>query len=138
MKMTYIYSAAIGLALGLTSCEDFLDTMPDNRAELNSDEKITAILVSAYPTHSSILLTEYGTDNVMDNGKAYNIYHYYPIAEETYLWETSSESSGNDDPNSIWQGYYSAIAAANQALAAIEEMGNPDRLSPQPEESQHP
>ena len=131
MKMKYIYSAAIGLALGFTSCEDFLDTMPDNRAELNSDEKITAILVSAYPTHSSILLTEYGTDNVMDNGKAYNIYHYYPITEETYLWETSSESSGNDDPNSVWQGYYSAIAAANQALVAIEEQGNPERLAPQ-------
>lgn len=129
--MRYIYSAAIGLALGFTSCEDFLDAMPDSRAELNSDEKITAMLVSAYSTNTPIVLTEYATDNVMDNGEAYNVYHYYDITQEAYLWKTSTENSGNDDPNQVWQGYYSAIAAANQALEAIEELGNPERLAPQ-------
>ena len=38
-------------ASGLTtvSCNDFLDKTPDNRTELNTDQKIAKLLVSAYP-----------------------------------------------------------------------------------------
>lgn len=40
-------------ASGLTtvSCNDFLDKTPDNRTELNTDQKIAKLLVSAIPTY---------------------------------------------------------------------------------------
>ena len=45
-----LYTAVIStLCLGITSCSDFLDEMPDNRTELNTDQKIAKLLVSAYP-----------------------------------------------------------------------------------------
>lgn len=49
MKHIYIFSALIGTALLLGSCDDFLNTMPDNRAEIDTEAKVTSILVSAYP-----------------------------------------------------------------------------------------
>ena len=47
MKKYYIIFAA--LLAAATSCEKFLDTMPDNRAKIDSQEKIQKLLVSAYP-----------------------------------------------------------------------------------------
>ena len=45
-----LYTAVIStLCLGITSCSDFLDEMPDNRTELTTEESITKVLVSAYP-----------------------------------------------------------------------------------------
>lgn len=49
MKQKYVFSAFIGTALLLGSCDDFLNTMPDNRAEIDTEAKVTSILVSAYP-----------------------------------------------------------------------------------------
>jgi hypothetical protein len=38
-----------------------------------------------------------------------------------------------DTPSAYWDACYSAIAHANQALDAIEKLGNPARLKPQKE-----
>ena len=35
---------------GFTSCSDFLDTVPDNRTQIDNLDKVKALLVSAYPT----------------------------------------------------------------------------------------
>lgn len=40
---------AVAGMLTATSCKDYLDEMPDNRAELDSESKIISLLVSAYP-----------------------------------------------------------------------------------------
>lgn len=128
MKKIYLNYIAIGAVMTLASCDDFLNTMPDNRAELNSEAKVASILVSAYPNKSTVLMMEYGTDNVQDNGSQYTV--YYKDQEETYLWQDISTDS-NDDPKYVWQTYYRSIASANQALEAIEEMGNPANLAPQ-------
>ena len=50
---TYILLA--GSLFALASCNDFLDTIPDDRTEIDSEQKITNILVSAYPEVSTIL-----------------------------------------------------------------------------------
>ena len=52
----------------LLSCNDFLDTMPDDRAEIDTNDKVTSLLVSAYPTNSLQLIAEMSSDNAMDNG----------------------------------------------------------------------
>ena len=129
MKKNKLYIASVAFAaLSLvTSCDSFLDKLPDDRAEVNTEEKVTSLLVSAYPTASSNLILEWSSDNYADNGKQYStnqdieqVYRFQPLTTQT-----------NDSPKSLWNGYYSAIAAANQALASIDEMGNPASLKAQ-------
>ena len=61
---------AVAGMLTATSCKDYLDEMPDNRAELDSESKIISLLVSAYPENDYIFCTELGTDNVDDFGES--------------------------------------------------------------------
>ena len=44
----YITIALI-CGVSLSSCNKFLDEMPDNRAKLDNEAKIDKLLVSAYP-----------------------------------------------------------------------------------------
>ena len=55
------------LAIVGSSCNDFLDELPDNRTELNSEQKIAKMLVSAYPEGSANELFELYSDNTDDN-----------------------------------------------------------------------
>lgn len=119
------------LALLTVSCNDFLDKVPDNRAELDTKAKITSLLVSAYTSHANNLLAEMSTDNVTDNGEQYSA---AVNVTEIYKWEPVT-LTGNDDPQGVWQGHYSAVATANQALQAIKEMGNPASFNPQKAEA---
>lgn len=62
------------IPLAAASCDGFLDTVPDDRIELDSKDKVTKMLVSAYPTVSTILISELSSDNVTDNGSQYDTY----------------------------------------------------------------
>lgn len=113
-------SIALGAAvLTLASCNDYLDTLPDDRATVDSPEKIKSLLVSAYPSNSSNFLLEYSSDNVTDNGKQYTC---QPNQDKCYRWE-QVETTGNDDPKSIWGEYYLAVATANAALDGVAVVG---------------
>ena len=70
MEKKYIYYPFMVLAMtvALSSCDDFLDEMPDNRTELDTEAKITSMLVSAYPETNYALLAEMSSDNADDNG----------------------------------------------------------------------
>lgn len=125
-KIKYI-ALSVCAALSLTSCNDFLDKLPDDRAEIDSNTKITNLLISAYPTVSNIMLNEMSTDNISDNGKQYTT---NLLKEEIYRFQNITDE-GNDSPRHIWNGYYYAIATANQAIQAIEEMGSPASLNAQ-------
>ena len=59
----------LGLALiGLASCSDsFLDKVPDERTEIDSEDKVIQLLVSAYPEASPAWLGELSSDNLIDN-----------------------------------------------------------------------
>ena len=61
MKRNILYIALSGV-LALASCSDFLDTLPDNRTEIDSADKMAKLLVSAYPTTTYIMLTEMSSD----------------------------------------------------------------------------
>lgn len=118
-----------GSLLLFGGCNDFLDTVPDNRTELDTDSKIASVLVSAYPTYLPVAIAEISSDNVMDNGSLYDPY-FSDIEPVIYRWEVMTNTSW-DDPTDIWNDCYSAVAAANQALEAIEKQGNPAALDPQ-------
>lgn len=128
-KINILYTIALGAASILgSSCEDFLNTMPDNRAEVDSQAKITSLLVSAYPLANPIQIFELSSDNTMDSGPQYD--PYWDSIEKAYRWEDITEID-DDDPKGIWDRCYVAIASANQALEAIDKLGNPDNLAPQ-------
>lgn len=115
MKKYSILLLAAGL-LSLTACDDYLDKLPDDRAEVNSLDKAKQFLVSAYPTHSPNFIFEMSSDNRTDNGV---LYVAQPNQLQAYRWE-SIETEGNDDPKAIWNANYEACAIANMALESIE------------------
>ena len=108
------------MAAALVSCDKFLDQMPDNRTELDSEAKITALLTSAYPETCFIMATELISDNVDDYRVSYTQTDRF--ADELFAWKDVTESD-NESPENIWQSAYSAIAAANEALRAIDNLG---------------
>ena len=119
----YIYVAAAAV-LGLNACNKFLDTMPDNRAELDSEEKIAAMVGSAYSRHNYTLVTNLMSDDC-DNNE--NVVTSAPsqFFFEVWNWEDVTQSN-NSSPESVWSDLWSCIACANQALEAIDEMGGPN------------
>jgi tetratricopeptide (TPR) repeat protein len=102
--------------------------MPDNRLELNNDEKITRLLGSGYASHFFVLTTEMMSDNVDDRGDLRTSFSV--LQDEMYAWQDIKEI-GNESPTRVWETYYFAIATANQAIDAIDKAGNPERLNPQ-------
>lgn len=102
-----------------SSCDDFLDEMPDNRAEIDSEYKVEKLLVSAYPDNSYIMVTEMSSDNVDDYGE--NNPNTDRFVDEVFHWQDGTESD-NESPESFWEASYKAIAVANQALQAISEL----------------
>ena len=115
-RIIYIMTAALAFA----SCDKFLDQMPDNRTELDSEAKITSLLTSAYPETCFIMVSELISDNVDDYRVSFRETDRF--ADELFAWKDVTEDD-NESPENIWQSAYSAIAAANEALAAIDKLG---------------
>ena len=62
MKKYIIMASVAALAIGLSSCSNFLDELPDNRTELN-ENNVGKILLSAYPTTAICEMGEMSSDN---------------------------------------------------------------------------
>ncbi|MFV0291379.1 MAG: RagB/SusD family nutrient uptake outer membrane protein [Mangrovibacterium sp.] len=124
-KNNFLY---IALALIFVSCNDFLDTLPDNRTEIDAESKVTSLLVSAYPEITSAMMTEMASDNAMDNTAKYAVDS--KEQEQAYLWNDITELS-NDSPIAFWEACYTAISAANLALESIAQMDNAEKLNAQ-------
>ncbi len=124
----YILST-IGLALSalsLTSCEDFLDTMPDDRATLDSEEKVMRILTSSYFTKEYCLPLELMSDNCDSFGtRVPNSDRWF---DDTFAWVDEMETP-NESFDRFWSSTYMAIAAANEALASIGEKPATTRMA---------
>ena len=122
MKTIYKYLCACTVVtMSLTACNDFLDATPDSRIDVDNEEKVQALLATAYPQASFVRVTELASDNADDlNGDLNG--NYDRFSEQCYRWLPITESD-NQSTAIIWQDYYSAIASANHALAAIEKMG---------------
>ena len=50
MKKIYYFVGIVVSALALASCDSYLDETPDNRTEVDTQDKIAKLLVSAYPS----------------------------------------------------------------------------------------
>lgn len=122
MKMKHYILATAAILTGLSSCNKFLDTMPDNRAEVDTPTKVKAILVSAYPNRHYAGFAETYCDNMDDNAKVVSNASLGRYFEQIWNWQDITETQ-NDSPDNVWTQNWAAIAAANQALEAIEALG---------------
>lgn len=126
MRKAYILFALCAGIIALSSCNKFLDETPDQRTELDSDDKLAQLIVTAYPSAHFNLISEMSSDNVTDNGDQYSM--VYIQATEAYHWEDITPEE-YDSAYNTWESYYMAIATANTALKYIESQGNPARLA---------
>lgn len=118
-NIKYKFLAFSVSALMLMSCDSFLDTMPDNRTEIDTEQKVQTLLVSAYPGHGYHLMAEYSSDNVDDMGKDNpNSIRFF---DQVYHWVDITEKD-NEDTEAFWETSYNCIAAANQALESCNQI----------------
>jgi len=129
-KNSKIYIAvALICGASLSSCNKFLDEMPDNRSKLDNATKIDKLLVSAYPQIAYLASAEFSSDNVDDYGPTNpNNVRYI---DELYHWKDITDNSREEGPKNVWEACYKSIASANAALEAIEELGNPENMNAQ-------
>jgi hypothetical protein len=106
----------------LTSCGDYLDELPDDRAEMTSDGKVQKLLTSCYLTNDPLLVAEMMSDNVDDYGPQNP--NTSRFMDQLYAWSDISEAN-NESPELVWEDCYAKIASANLALQAIDDLGGP-------------
>lgn len=105
--------------VSLTSCDKYLDELPDNRMEITTIEKVNKLLTSAYLSNDALYLAEVMSDNIDSYGSS-NPYSSR-FADQVYSWRDVTESD-NQDPERFWEDCYDRIAAANLALEAIDQL----------------
>jgi len=116
MNKQLLYILTIVAALGFVSCDNYLDTTPDNRMDLDSDEKVKELLTSAYPEFTYGMFCYSMSDNADDKGAGHLS---MSNNENGYFWEDFTDVY-QDSPASYWDECYNAIAHANKALEFIE------------------
>ncbi|HEY6955293.1 MAG TPA: RagB/SusD family nutrient uptake outer membrane protein [Flavisolibacter sp.] len=110
----------------LPSCKKYLEKQPDNRAVLDTPEKVSQLLATAYPGANYVPFTETSTDNVGDIGSGdvgspdLNV-----INSDVYFFK-DTRTTGEDTPEFYWFACYHAIAASNEALKTISNVSNPN------------
>lgn len=127
-----LYMGVAGL-LTLSSCNDFLDKLPDNRVPLDettTPTQLLLMLVDGYSVGNYAKYCEFSSDNIVDNnspdpasGIRYNLPADQPLDNEIFAWEEpKSDDMQQDSPYMIWEQGYHAIAVANHVLSAIEQI----------------
>ena len=109
-----------------TGCKKFLEKSPDNRTELNSPDKVSQLLGTAYPAGSYVAFAESLSDNVTDKG----VGGTDKTIEDPYFFRDVTDDQ-QDSPEWYWAACYSAVAAANQALEACKNASDPASYSSQ-------
>lgn len=129
MKAKY-FSIVAGVALmTLSSCNDFLDKVPDTRVYLANVEQLRQLMVDGYMSTNIATTCELSSDNVVDNnapptlstGMRYNLSAYDLSDVQLFAWDDVNMSNDNDTPSGIWSGCYGAIASCNAVLQRVEE-----------------
>lgn len=128
MKLQKILYIGVAGMLSLSSCNDFLDQLPDSRIDPSTPEQLQLILVNGYLNYDYATMCELSSDNFVDNyapnskGVTYETTTTVdPILDQYFAWEDANLSSQQDSPTAVWDGCYTAIAHANHVLQKVEE-----------------
>lgn len=123
MKKIIIILSCI-LFSGLSACNDFLDTLPDNRTEIKDVDGVRDLLANAYPKASYAVMLELRCDGVKDFGADYfgsqPDEDYWPSIT-AFNWDEYSLNNKTDSHGYFWEQSYAGIASSNFALQKIEQ-----------------
>lgn len=138
----YILSLLVGASVSFTSCEDFLDTEPDSRTEINTVDAVAKLLAGGYPTANMGVLGEVSSDNIVDNnsphittdskGKTQIVYYNLAPFDQTFdeMFAFKQVTIDNtESPAAVWEGYYNSIAVVNHALQNLDRIEAENNLS---------
>lgn len=114
-RITPIFLSIIVL---LSACKKYLNEAPDNRTEINTLQKVAHLVGTAYPTADYLTIAEAASDNSEDKGPG--VGNVNDLITNYYTWQDLA-GGGTNSADNYWNGCYEAIAAANQALEAIEK-----------------
>lgn len=104
--------------LALQACKkDYLGVAPDNRTKINTLDKLSQLVGTAYPSYDYYTFTEAASDNTEDKGPG--VGDVNDVIAAYYTWQ-DYPGRGTNTTTNYWNGCYEAIAAANHALEAIE------------------
>lgn len=128
IKYRISYILLLAVIFTFSSCENtldpifdnYLDKNPDNRLELNTEDKIRKVLISAYPESSYFLLTEMASDNTDENMNP-TVSPFGLSQEQSYRWQ---DVIGDDIDTTydIWRKYYYAAQTATAAIEALYKL----------------
>jgi len=132
MKSVITTVAAVFVLL-LTGCNGFLNTIPDNRTEIDNMDKIHKILCNAYPLGTSNVILESRCDDYTSFGN--NLFGapqqtQYDFLMGGFYWMPNTVVDNDDSPKRFWEYSYNAISYCNTALEAIAS----DSVSYDPQE----
>lgn len=126
MRKIHISLLALSCLLGLSSCNKLLDELPDNRTEIDTPEEVQELLTSAYPEAFYMGIAETMSDNA---GEKTQVGEYSTFNTDMYFWRDNNETNEYDRPAFYWNSAYASIAAANQALESIQQLGGGSNLN---------
>lgn len=116
----YVISV-LTLTMMVSACDDYLDTLPDNRMELSSPSDVSDLLVSAYPeAHPAYLLEMYSDNSDECVNTGWNEADRFQ--RQAFLWNDITEISNSETPQSLWNAHYRAVSATNSAIQYIESL----------------
>lgn len=120
MKSRILYITIV--LAGFTGCTNFLDEVQDNRTQIDTEEKVARLLVNAYPGAQFAMFGEAMSDNADDKGTGGPGGTQSIMNESAYVWADYESQTDADGPANYWSNCYEAIAQANHALAALEDL----------------
>ncbi len=105
------------LTLTLVSCNSFLDTVPDNRTEVDNVTKLGKLVGAAYPQGSYAVNFNARVDFVSDKGTGTETLSN----TDAFFWRDVA-STAQDSPEYFWTHCYYAIANANEAITSAPKI----------------
>ncbi len=115
MKRNALY-ILIAILPAFAGCEKYLDQAPDSTwTQLDTPEKVSQLLGTAYPQANYMAFCEAMSDNVTDKGVGVEL----RTNRDPYYFN-DVQNVNEDSPEYYWAAAYKAIAAANNALKACE------------------
>lgn len=127
MKKLAIYTLFLGM-LSVAGCEGFLEQPVDQRTQLNTAEKISQLLATAYPQADYATFTEALSDLALDKGPGQVVVD--ERNQNPYFFQ-DVQNKNQGSPDNYWNACYAAIASANHALEAISKAPNPQEFRAQ-------
>lgn len=121
MSNTFKYILLFTLVAS-SGCEKYLEQPVDQRTQLDTVEKVSELLVTAYPEADYVTFTEAMSDLSQDKGGGPVIFE--EENQNPYFFRDVLERY-EGSPTLYWNACYAAIAAANHALEVIGKAANP-------------